>query len=178
MTDYVHAIEEARDEKDEYFQTNPHSPIDPERRDSFEGLEHDPVDTAYRFEVALEPPAEQQRVTVGTSTGGEQEYVVAGTFTVTIQEQPVPIQAYQPPESEDRLWVPFRDATSGEETYGAGRYLDLERSHHRTEDGSWILDFNRAYNPTCAYSDHYECPLPPTENWLGVPIEAGEKLPP
>jgi hypothetical protein len=87
----------------------------------------------------------------------------------------VTIQAYKADPDDDRLWVPFRDATSGEETYGAGRYLDLEADTHRTDDGRWILDFNEAYNPTCAYSDRYECPLPPTENWLDVRIEAGER---
>ena len=68
-------------------------------------------------------------------------------------------------------FLPFRDATSGTETYGAGRYLDLDRN----PDGTLLIDFNLAYNPLCAYNDSYSCPLPPIENWLSVPIRAGEK---
>jgi uncharacterized protein (DUF1684 family) len=68
-------------------------------------------------------------------------------------------------------FLPFRDATSGKASYGAGRYLDIEPN----SDGTVTIDFNLAYNPFCAYNDAYSCPLPPTENWLQVPIEAGEK---
>ena len=133
------------------------------------------MDPAYRFEVELDEYDEPEPVTVGTSTDGEQEYLAWGEFTVEIGGESVTITAYRSEPDEDRLWVPFRDGTSGEETYGAGRYLDLEPDHHRTDDGRWILDFNEAYNPTCAYSDRYECPLPPTDNWLTVRVEAGEK---
>ena len=65
--------------------------------------------------------------------------------------------------------------TSGKETYGAGRYLDLEADKDLTEEGKWILDFNKAYNPWCAYSEDYACTFTPPENWLKVPIYAGEK---
>ncbi len=69
------------------------------------------------------------------------------------------------------LFIPFRDATSGKETYGAGRYLEVEVN----PSGRYVLDFNLAYNPYCAYSDLYICPLPPGENWLRVEIRGGEK---
>ncbi|MHA1701352.1 MAG: DUF1684 domain-containing protein, partial [Promethearchaeota archaeon] len=69
----------------------------------------------------------------------------------------------------------FRDETSGKETYGAGKYLDLEEENHKISKGKWILDFNVAYNPFCAYSEKYACPFVPPENWLKVPIFAGEK---
>ena len=68
-------------------------------------------------------------------------------------------------------FVPYRDATSGDETYGAGRYLDIDPN----PDGTVTIDFNLAYNPLCAYSDAFSCPLPPVENWLAVPIRAGER---
>jgi len=70
----------------------------------------------------------------------------------------------------DGLFIPFRDSTSGSETYGAGRYVEAEP----LGDGRFELDFNRAYNPYCAYNDAWRCPLPPRENWLTVPIRAGE----
>jgi uncharacterized protein (DUF1684 family) len=69
-------------------------------------------------------------------------------------------------------FIPFRDQTSGDTTYGAGRYLDVEPNG----DGTVTVDFNYAYNPSCVYSDGYSCPLPPIENWLKVPIEAGEMM--
>lgn len=97
-------------------------------------------------------------------------------FRFPVDGEDVTLRAYKSDPEDDRLRVPFRDATSGEETYGAGWYLDLEGDTHRTSDGKWILDFNEAYNPTCAYSDRYECPLPPMENWLEASIEAGEKM--
>jgi uncharacterized protein len=174
-TDWHRAIETQREEKDRYFGENPHSPIPDRERGSFDGLEYYPIDDDYRFELPLEEYDDPERAVVGTSTDGEREYLRWGEFRFTVDDEDVAIQAYKSDPADERLWVPFRDATSGEETYGAGRYLDLEYDHHRTDDGNWILDFNEAYNPTCAYSDRYECPLPPMENWLEVPIEAGEK---
>jgi uncharacterized protein (DUF1684 family) len=73
------------------------------------------------------------------------------------------------------LFIPFKNATSGKEIYGAGRYLDLELERDRTPDGKWILDFNQAYNLWCVYSKAYTCPFVPVENWLEVAILAGEK---
>jgi uncharacterized protein (DUF1684 family) len=173
--DWEDAIREHREAKDDYFADDAHSPLPPAERAAFDGLDYYPVDGAYRFELPLDEHAEPERLTVGTSTGGEREYLRWGAFHAEVDGDEVTIQAYKADPDDDRLWVPFRDATSGEETYGAGRYLDLEADSHRTDDGRWILDFNEAYNPTCAYSDRYECPLPPTENWLAVRIEAGER---
>ena len=175
VADWKTTLRGERQAKDEYFRTNPHSPIPPADRASFDGLAYYPPREEYRFELPLREHEEKATVTVGTSTGGEQDYLRWGAFRFEIDGETVTIQAYKHDPDDDQLWVPFRDATSGEETYGAGRYLDLEAEAHRTEDGTWTLDFNQAYNPTCAYSDHYECPLPPTENWLEVAIEAGEK---
>ncbi|RBI59292.1 hypothetical protein DMJ13_24180 [halophilic archaeon] len=173
--DWRSRIRHRREEKDEYFGSNPHSPIPSDERASFDGLSYYPVDESYRFELPLDEHDDRETVTVGTSTGGEQEYLRWGEFRFEVDGEAVTLQAYKSDPDDDRLWVPFRDATSGEETYGAGRYLDLEAASHRTDEGTWILDLNEAYNPTCAYSEQYECPLPPTENWLDVPVEAGEK---
>jgi uncharacterized protein (DUF1684 family) len=172
--DWKAALRDDREQKDDYFGNDPHSPIPPDERADFDGLDYYPIDEDYRFEVELQRYEDPDTVTVGTSTGGEQTYLEWGEFAVEIDGQPVAIRAYKSDPDDDRLWVPFRDETSGEETYGAGRYLDLESDNHLS-DGKWILDFNEAYNPTCAYSDRYECPLPPTENWLEVRIEAGER---
>ncbi|MFC7154927.1 DUF1684 domain-containing protein [Halomarina halobia] len=174
-TDWRASVRTRREEKDEYFRSYPHSPIPEDERDSFDGLSYYPVDGTYRFELQLDEHDGRETVTVGTSTGGESDYLRWGEFRFEVGGEEATLRAYKGDPDDDRLWVPFRDSTSGEETYGAGRYLDLEADTHRTDDGTWILDFNEAYNPTCAYSERYECPLPPTENWLDVPVEAGER---
>ncbi|ERJ05287.1 hypothetical protein HLRTI_002729 [Halorhabdus tiamatea SARL4B] len=175
MTDenYAERIREQRAEKETYFAEHPRSPF-PGHAD-FEGLDHYPVDPAYRYELPLEEHDEKESVTVETTADGSQEYVRWGEFNFEIDGESVTLQAYKPASGEDRFWVPFRDETNDEETYGAGRYLDLEPDRHQTADGTWILDLNQAYNPTCAYNEAYECPLIPMENWLDVPVEAGEK---
>jgi uncharacterized protein (DUF1684 family) len=172
---WIEEIETQRQHKDHYFAEDPRSPIPDDERAEFDGLDYYPVDPDYRFVVELDAHDDPKPVTVGTSTDGEQEYLAWGEFAVEVDGEDVTVTAYKSDPGDDRLWVPFRDATSGAETDGAGRYLDLEPDHHRTDDGRWILDFNEAYNPTCAYSDRYECPLPPPTNWLDVRIEAGEK---
>ncbi|MFB6183909.1 MAG: DUF1684 domain-containing protein [Haloarculaceae archaeon] len=172
---YAEELRAHRRRKDEYFEQDPHSPLPPDEQASFDGLNYYPPDADYYFVVPLHEHDDKETVTVGTSTDGEREYLRWGEFRVEIDGQDVTIQAYKSDPEDDRLWVPFRDATSGEETYGAGRYIDLETDRHLTDDGEWVLDFNLAYNPTCAYSDAYECPLPPTENWLDVAVAAGEK---
>ncbi|WP_137286153.1 DUF1684 domain-containing protein [Halorussus salinisoli] len=174
-TDWRETVRRQRAEKDDYFGRHPRSPVPDDEREEFEGLNYYPIDEDYRFTLPLHEHDEKERVTVSTSTEGEQEYVRWGEFEFEVDGEEIALQAYKSDPDEKRLWVPFRDETSGEETYGAGRYLDLEPADHRTDDGEWVLDFNEAYNPTCAYSDRYECPLPPMENWLDVPIEAGEK---
>lgn len=172
--DWRNEVETFRRQKDRYFAEDDHSPIPPDERETFDGLRYYPIDEAYRFVLPLDEHEEPEPVVVGTSTDGEQEYLRWGEFHVEVDGAAVTVQAYKAAPDDDRLWVPFRDETSGEETYGAGRYIDLEPDEHR-HDGEWVLDFNLAYNPTCAYSEQYECPLPPMENWLDVRIEAGEK---
>ena len=174
MTDDWRArLEAEREQKAEYFASHPRSPI-PEGHD-FAGLSHFPIDPAYRFEVELHEDEDREQLAVETTTEGERQYVRWGSFEVTVDGVAVTVHAYKPATGEDRLWVPFRDATSGDSTYGAGRYIDLDPEDHQSDDGRWILDFNAAYNPTCAYNHGFECPLPPRENWLDVAIEAGEK---
>ena len=179
--DWRDAIEAHRERKDEYFGEDPHSPIPPDERESFDGLAYYPPDDEYRFLLPLHEHDEKEAITVATSTDGEQTYLRWGEFRFSADGEEVTIQAYKSDPDDERLWVPFRDETSGEETYGAGRYLDLEPEAHRVgeeaggDGAEWVLDFNQAYNPTCAYSDRYECPLPPVENWLDVAIEAGER---
>lgn len=175
-TSYEEQLEQHRSQRTTYFATDEHSPIPPEQRgDAFPGLDHYPPDSRYRYELALHRHEDPESITVETTADGQRTYLRWGEFRFTVEGESVTLQAYKASPDDDRLWVPFRDATSGETTYGAGRYLDLTEANHRRPDGTWVLDFNLAYNPTCAYNEAYECPLIPMENWLEVPIEAGER---
>lgn len=159
---------EHRKAKDEFFRTDHHSPIPHEQRHDFEGLSYfDPrPDLVFRLPVE---PADGSEITVETSDGQERTHHRAGRVGFEVNGEPVELTLYD--TGHPGYFVPFRDKTSGDSTYGAGRYLDLDAN----EDGTVTLDFNLAYNPSCAYDDAYSCPLPPIENWLQVPIEAGEK---
>jgi uncharacterized protein (DUF1684 family) len=112
-----------------------------------------------------------------TSTGDEREQYRWGRVQFEVDGQLAELKIYSDYDGE-ALFLPFKDQTHGRETYGAGRYLDNHRPGLRRIGADQIeLDFNYAYNPYCAYSPNYSCPLPPRENWLAVPIRAGEKLP-
>ncbi len=173
--DWRAQIENERAAKREYLRESPRSPLPPNMQGaSFPGLEYYDPDPSYRFVLPLHEHDEKERVTVETTADGEQTYRRWGEFRFELDGEQYTLQAYQPIGDADRFWAPFRDDTNDEETYGAGRYLDLEPDRHRVEDG-WVLDFNEAYNPTCAYNYAYECPLIPMENWLDTRIEAGER---
>jgi hypothetical protein len=173
--DWRQRIEKERAAKREYLRESHRSPLPPEMRgEAFPGLEYYDPDPSYRFVLPLHEHEDREQVTVETTADGEQTYFRWGEFEFEVDSEIHTLQAYRPDADADRFWVPFRDDTNGEETYGAGRYLDLEPDTHRADDG-WVLDFNEAYNPTCAYNYAYECPLIPTENWLDTRIEAGER---
>ncbi len=166
---YADALLRERREKDRAFKTDPHSPIPRAERASFQGLRYYDPDPSYRVVARWEPAAAPKPVRVQTSTGEVREYLDAGVLRATLPVGEVALHGYE--GVGDGLFVPFRDATSGKETYGAGRYLDLERPH----GGALEVDFNRAYSPYCAYSEDYSCPFPPPDNWLKLPIRAGER---
>lgn len=179
LEDYRRGIEEFRRRKDRMLASDPDSPIPPGERAGFQGLRYFPVDPKYRIRVRLQPEASPARVRMVTSKGTEQEFLRVGHFDFSLEGRPLRLFAYRsaPPPGHERqareepLFIPFRDATSGRESYGAARYLDLQPS----PTGEYILDFNLAYNPYCAYSDDYICPLPPPENTLPVAVRAGER---
>jgi uncharacterized protein (DUF1684 family) len=175
LSDWKANVERARETKDAFFAQHWESPIPPQDRPRFKGLQYYPPDPSYRFELELYGHREKQTVRMAYTKGNAQDFVRWGEFRFKIAEKEQSLQAYKNSREEERLFLPFKDATSGKETYGAGRYLDLEPDRDRTQEGRWILDFNQAYNPWCAYSEAYTCPFVPVENWLEVPILAGEK---
>jgi len=174
-TEWEIALKQARMQKDEFFASHPGSPIPPGDRSEFSGLDYFPPDSGYRFEIELLEHEEKETIRMEYTQGGEQEFIRWGEFRFEVNGAEQTIQAYKSDPNEDKLFILFRDATSGKETYGAGRYLDLDAEADRTSDGKWILDFNKAYNPWCVYSERFTCPFVPPENWLDVAIKAGEK---
>ncbi len=175
--DYASQVEAFRASKDEYFRTAPASPIPLEEREGFDGLAYFPVDPGLRFEgLSLEPyrGSEPEAFEMLTSDGRLRPAHRVGSLRFELEGRPQALAGYTLDGGRPgSLFVPFADATSGQETYGAGRYLDLEPE----DDGTYALDFNLAYHPFCVYAPAYSCPLPPPENRLGVRIEAGERLP-
>ena len=175
--DYAKSIELLRREKDHVFLHEPASPIPEDRRASLKGLPYFPVDPRFRLRARLQRYPTSEPVVLATSKGIPRNMVRYGFFEFEVDGVRQRLDAYKPApvpghhHEDTSLFVPFRDATSGKESYGAARYLDIDES----PSGDRILDFNLAYNPYCAYSDDYVCPFPPRENWLTIAIRAGEK---
>lgn len=163
LTDY-------RQMKDAFFRSA-QSPLTPDERKNFTGLKYFDENPALRIETTLHRYPNPERVQMATSTGHVAEYLQYGYVEFEINGQPQTLQIYKSPE-QGELFLPFLDETSGHETYGSGRYLDV----HEYADSKIILDFNGSYNPYCAYdAEKWSCPLPPKDNRLTVRIEAGEK---
>ena len=173
---YEDAVAQFRADKDAYFRDAPQSPIPAAERAAFEALPYYPIDEALVFdELTLEPytGSEPVRFEIPTSDNRTRPAERAGTFRFAVDGSEQTLTAYIfEGGSAESVFVPFADATSGSETYGAGRYLDIERE----DDGTYTLDFNLAYHPSCVYDARFSCPLTPAENRLRVPIRAGERL--
>src|ERR1700752_4199287 len=164
-----------RETRDDLFRTHPQSPLPPDRRASFDGLEYWPDDPQARVLAELED-IEAPPQPVATS-GSEQ--ILFRPFARALFElrgEPLALEVYWLAGYGGGALLPFRDATSGRESYGGGRYLlDTVKGADLGEvDGRLVLDFNLAYNPSCSYDPGWVCPLAPPANRLPVPIEAGE----
>lgn len=173
---YEDAVAQFRADKDAFFRTSPQSPIPASERDAFSGLPYYPIDESLVFDdLTLEPYAgdEPVRFEIPTSDGKTRPAERAGVFRFPLGGAEQRLTAYVfEGGSTDNVFVPVVDATSGNETYGAGRYLDVERE----DDDTYSLDFNLAYHPSCVYDMRFSCPLTPAENRLSVPIRGGERL--
>ena len=171
MDAYARDVARSRADKDRYLGSSPDSPL---QGGDFAGLSYYPVSALYRLRASLELFAEPETVRLETSRAEAQPYLRAGRAVFTLAGQTCTLTLYRPTFAtpNERFFIPFRDATSGKETYGAGRYLEAESQ----AAGHVLLDFNTCYHPYCAYSPRYLCPLPPSENWLMVSVHAGEKL--
>lgn len=162
-------LEEFRAEKDEFFGSHPQSPLTPEQKRNFSGLNYFPENEALRMEVKVDLLNDPQPMQMQTTTGGVQVYFRHGRFKFNIDGQEAELTIYR---GEHGYFLPFLDSLMGKETYPAGRYLEPEE----LPGNRFLVDFNIAYNPYCAYNDVWSCPITPAENRLKVPIRAGEKI--
>jgi uncharacterized protein (DUF1684 family) len=163
-----------RAEKDRYMRESSESPVPADKRATFPPLPYFAIDPAYQVPASLTVAPGDAVLELPTSTGKRRRMRRIGTLKFTLKGQPLTLTAFVDADTNDvrRLFVPFGDLTNGTETYAGGRYLDLDR----TATGIYDLDFNRAYHPFCVFNATYDCPYPPRENRLAVPIRAGEKL--
>lgn len=154
----------------------PETPLSPEARKAFAGLKWWPVDPRFRVErVKLARHASPIAGRLPATGPDAPAMLEVGAIAFAILGTPCRLLAYEPaPGEADESYIllPFRDATSGKETYGGGRYLDVEPN----AADEYVLDFNRAYHPYCAHDDAWSCTLPPRENVLPLRVEAGERL--
>jgi uncharacterized protein len=166
--------------RDEAFRSDPDSPLPRAARATFTGLTYYPVDPSWRYGGMIEAYPTPEKLTIVTTGGEVRPGERWGRVRFVRDGQVFTLQVYRLLDQPDRpggdgLFLPFKDATTGKETYAAGRYVDLEGP----DGGPFTLDFNRAYNPSCAYGEpqRFQCPVTPAENTLPIAVTAGERGP-
>ena len=166
----MNELTDFRKAKDEFMATDHHSPLTPDQQRAFAGLSYFDEDPEFDFVLEPEEFETQEVVEMQTSTGDIASYIRWGKVTFEVEGQQADLTLFKDVDGED-FFLPFADATSGKDTYDAGRYIDP----HVLDDGKVVVDFNQAYSPYCAYNEQWSCPLTPFENRLKVSIKAGEK---
>ncbi|ELZ03191.1 hypothetical protein C482_04194 [Natrialba chahannaoensis JCM 10990] len=177
-------LEEKRTEKNEFFAEHPQSPVPPEEREAFEALEYFDPDPDYRVTATAEVHEDPEVVLMDTTTGREMRYLRVATLEFDLERADEELEdvttelaAYQlESPNQEPYFIPFRDKTTGQQTYEGGRYMELAADRDLETGDELVVDFNLAYTPFCAFSETYDCPLPPKENWLDVTIPAGERV--
>lgn len=170
---YIKSIVEHRLERQTFFKRGSESPLTTVEKKKFKDLNYYPPDSEYRVNARLTPFQNQTILKIPTSDNKEKTYRKFAFAEFELGEKLHKVLLLKPTDSENpnEVFLAFTDSTSGEETYGGGRYIDLETS----SNSRIIIDFNKAYNPFCVFNDKYSCPFPPKENQLQVAIKAGEK---
>ncbi len=169
---YAATVSAARAAKDAAFEAGD-DPIPKAKHSALLPLAYFPIDPDYNAPATLTPANDRTIVEMPTSTGTNRKMRRVGTLEFTLKGQPLKLTAFVEVGTDpSHLFVPFSDLTSGTETYAAGRFMDLDRN----ATGIYEVDFNRAYHPYCYYNPTWECPYPPPENRLKLPIRAGERI--
>ena len=172
--EYEAEIRKERQAKDDYMRSSDESPFG-EKKKIFTGLNYFPINLNYRISAQLVSIENKKVVVLPTSDNLEKKYLEYAFTEFELNGEPCKLLILEIMEEgpyRGTLFLTFADATSANETYGAGRYLDVKKVPGAS---SVILDFNQAYNPYCAYSEKFSCPFPPRENVLKVAVRAGEK---
>lgn len=177
QTPFADQIAQHRDAYRNEFLTSASSPL--QSKEAVAKLTFYAPDSTYRVVADVQRIEKAEPFDMPTYSGKTKPYVAYARLSFTLHGQPQQLTIFRSldlqrlPQYRDYLFLPFKDATSGKETYGGGRYLDLRLGE--IQNGKLTLDFNKAYNPYCAYADGYSCPIPPKSNVLPVAIAAGEK---
>jgi len=175
--EYIKETRKERAEKNLEFLDPKQTPLPPEEIENFKGLKYFPVNPVYKVTATFQRFDMPVTFRMKTTTERQPEYRTFAKITFKLMDTTLSLNVYQnveltlKPGFEDYLFVPFTDETSADESYGGGRFLDL----HQPASSTIEIDFNKAYNPYCAYNHKYSCPIPPAENHLPLQIKAGEK---
>ncbi|PQJ34501.1 hypothetical protein BSZ35_07735 [Salinibacter sp. 10B] len=171
---YEQRIMQARVQRDMQMREK-ESVLPPNRRADFRGLDYYGVDSTYRFVTPLQRLEQPDTMMLAENTGRIRAQVRIGRVTIPLPSGNKTLTVFRGASDDPRgrFWIPFADETNGNGTYEAGRYVDLAQA----PNDSVVVDFNRAYNPTCAYNPEFACPLPPDGNRIDAPIPVGEKTP-
>lgn len=166
-----------REGRDELFLSHPQSPLTEEARRSFAGIDYFDYDPGARA-LGEVLPADEHRYEIGASDGGSYAFTRFGIARFELYGSTRELELYWLDEYGGGLFLPFRDATAGRETYGAGRYLldTVKGADLGMQDGRLVLDFNFAYNPSCSYDPEWSCPLAPPPNRVETGVRAGERF--
>ncbi len=175
--DYQSKIKENRMEKRKHFKYADASPLTNEQKKDFQKLNYFKIDTQYKVKAHVERLSNPDTLRMAYKNGKSQAYIRFARLQFKLKGKSTKLVAYRNVDDKKRssqnpLFIPFYDATNGKSTYGGGRYLDIKMDQL---GNSVTLDFNKAYNPYCAYNDGYACPIPPKENRLEMAVMAGEK---
>lgn len=165
--------------KDRLFAAHPSSPVPAAGRRDFRGLAYWRHAPQLALRAHLEPDPEAPPLDLPRSGAGQQmPYARIGWVSFAVEDTPARLAVYWLNEYAGGIFIPFRDATSGQATYGGGRYLwdSVKGADLGSEGDTLVLDFNYAYHPSCTYDPKWSCPLAPYDNWLAVAIPAGERL--
>ena len=174
-SEYLEKVTTERTFKDQFFRESPESPVPGDKRSAILPLRYFPVEPSYAVPAVLRLADERPVFEMPTSSGALRKMQLVGVLEFTLLGQKRSLGAFSPDGTVriTSLFVPFADETTGSDTYSAGRYLDIEP----TSTGYYTIDFNRAYNPYCAYNASFECPFPPPTNRLKAAVRAGEMAP-
>ncbi len=171
---YFSIINKERIEKNELFKNGEDSPLTFNQKLTFDSLNYFPIKKEFLVKATFETNPTKETIRIGYSDGSEKLYIKYGFASFILMGQPQQLTILKPTffEGEEYLFLAFYDETSTVETYGGGRYIDLDPNPGNTIE----IDFNKAYNPYCAYNGEYRCPIPPKENQITVAVTAGEKI--